>query len=350
MNRRILGNALGALALLAAGCGDTTSTDMAPAKDMSIPPDMTAAPDMAVAPDMTMVGAADMTIVYSPTLIVEELLTTVPGMGIPARTIAAIIINPDPALARKSDYDDTVPPGLGCSANHYMVGGGDDPTPDIDLGTVTLSGYPPMPPLGQMMAVPAEINCVMVAGSYQCGYGPLNAGMPSMQNTNLTFFSPASPLIPAPTPIVFKYTGGAKLGMFDSKDAAKASDSLTVMEDLTKIVYDPSKDTVIHYTCDNKPMNCFDAVLVQIVASSVLPGMQGYPGADYGTINCAALGGGQVTIKKEAIAAMFGNSANIKMVLTRVVRGNLPPFGQMDSKGNPVRLVLGRGVSAFAPK
>src|SRR6185295_16142477 len=94
-------------------------------------------------------------------------------------------------------------------------------------------------PLGSMMALPAEINCAPTGmGAYACGFGPLSGGMASAANTNSTFFPAMPPLIPAKTVVKVKYTGGAMLGTYDSLDNLKATDPLTVMEDLTKIKYD----------------------------------------------------------------------------------------------------------------
>ena len=355
MNVRNLGSAVGALALLLAGCGETTSTeDLSMTKvDMTVvtPPDMTDTGDMAKATgDMAMLPP-DMTIVYRPTVIIEEVSTTIAvgGMPVAVRGLVPVLVNPDPAKAKPSDFDNSNALGLGCSANHYVVGGGDDPTPDVTMGTVTLSGYAPGTPVGGMAAVPAEINCALGATGYSCGYGPLNNGMAAAANLNTTFFPGNMDLIAAGKMITVKYDGGNLLGTFMSSDLT-ATDPLTVMEDLTKIKYDPAADSMIHFACVNKPQNCFDAVLVQMVASSVVPGMPGYPGADYGTLNCAAVGGSSITIPKEAIAAMFGNTGKIVFVRTVVVRGALPPSGLKDSKTNPVRLALGRGVLGYAPK
>lgn len=357
MTIRKFGKVLGAFALLAAGCGDdnggtdsgNTQTDMAVATaDMTVAADMTATGDMTVLPP-------DMTVVYRPTILVEEVATTllVNGMPVAAKGFVPVVIASDPAKSKPSDFDMTDNLGLGCSANHYDIAGGDLPTPDVDIGTVTFTGIKTGAALNGMM-IPAEVNCALVKGPidvYGCGYGPLNNGAPSAAGVNSVFFPGMLDMIPTGTAVNVKYTGGAVAGAYDSMDAIKSTDGLTVMEDLTKIKYDPAADTVIHFTCVNKPQACFDAVLVQLVASSVAPGGQGFPGADYGTINCAGLAnGGSITIPKDAIKAMYGGSAKIVSVMTRIVRGSLPPGGQKDAKGNPVRLALGRGLMAFTAR
>ena len=56
-----------------------------------------------------------------------------------------------------------------------------------------------------------------------------------------------------------------------------------------------------------------------------LPGEMGFPGTEYGQLNCVTLASNKkITIPKEAIAKLLG-SPNIKSFYTRLVRGNLPP-------------------------
>ena len=361
MKIQTLLRAAGAFALLAAGCGDDNSTqDSGGTSDLTMvtpQPDMTTLPDLTPPADLTPIPP-DMTVVYRPTILLEEVATVIAvnGMAVPVKGFTPVVIASDPAKSKPSDFDNSDALGLGCSANHYDATKGDLPTPDVDIGTVTMTGLTTGAAITGMM-IPNEVNCALVPGPlplYACGYGPLSNGAPSAAGVNSTFFPGNLEMLPAGTALRVKYTGGTVAGAFDSMDAVKATDTLTVMEDLTKIKYDPAADTVIHFSCVNKPQNCFDAVLVQLVASSVAPGMAGYPGGagvDYGTINCAALAnGGTITIPKDAIKAMYGDSQKIVSVMTRIVRGGLPPGGQKDAKGNPVRLALGRGLMAFAPK
>ena len=69
--------------------------------------------------------------------------------------------------------------------------------------------------------------------------------------------------------------------------------------------------------------------------------MAGYPGADYGTINCAGVLTSRIVIPKDAIKAMLGGSAALTNVTTVVLRGGFPP-ALMDDKKNSVRLIVGR--------
>lgn len=346
----LLGLGFATTALFAAGCdsGTTNTTqDMA-----ATPADMAVAPDLATAPDMAMAK------MYGPTLLLQDVSTIVPvPMGdagvqpVPVRMLAPIVVNNDPALI-KHDFDNRDQLGLGCFADAYDLANGKKPLADIDMGTVTISGYTqPLTAIDGKTMVPGEINCALdgTTMTYKCGYGPLQGGKPGFDVMSVFFAANAKPIAPDAV-INYKYSGAGPLGTYDSGMAVKAKDTLTVTDDLTKIKYSAAADTVINFTCPDMGGCGFTAVLVQLVGTSVAAGMQNYPGAQFGNIYCTGLASGnKITINKEAVAAGF-KSMNLVQVMTRVVRGTLPPNGQKDSKGNVVTVAAGRGTFAFAPR
>ena len=343
------------------GCGgsnNTADSGTTPTPDLTMtapPPDMAVTPpDMAVTPP-DMVPQK-----YSATMLFEEATVTVPyttdagTQSISGKVLVPIVSVGLAGAKSTHDYDDTNAFHLGCFSDHYDLVNGKKPGKDSNAGTVVMTGYSTTYKTLGGATVPDEIDCVIGAsGAYQCGFGMAMNGMVGPDPAT-AIFPPNATLIPPGKAIRFKYAGGM-LGTYDSMNAATATETLAVTEDLTTIKYDATKDTTIHFTCPDDPMmagKCpTGAVLVTLVASSKNIGEQGYPGTDFGSINCVAIASAnQIVIKQMAIEKMYGGSNAIKQVYTRVVRGSLPPGGQMDDKGNGVTLAVGRGVTGFAPR
>ena len=345
------------LAFTSAGCGGNGTTadggaDLAAAPDMAVTP-----PDMAVTPPDMVVIPPDMTVQkYSSILLLQDVSVTYPVatdggvQNVSGRVLIPVVTSGPAGGPNTHDFDDRNAFGLGCFADHYAANG-KMPGKDTNAGTVVITGYASGLKTLDGNTAPDEIDCVVVNGSYKCGYGMAMNGMPGPDPATALFPSASTP-IPTGRAIRFKYAGGM-LGTYDSMNAAVATETLLVTDDLTKIKYDPTMDATINFTCpEGMGGKCpTGAILVQLVASSKNIGEMGYPGTDYGVSNCVALASAnKIVIGKDVLAKMYGGSMTIKQVYTRVVRGSLPPSGQMDSQGNAVTLAVGRGVTGFAPR
>jgi hypothetical protein len=361
--------ACAALALLAAGCGDNTTTSDGSA-DQSAVPDM-AVPvvhDMTVLPDMT--TPRDMTALSGTTLLLDvEGLWPVPTDG-GVQVVTARAFMPVVTFGVGSpmhDYDDRGGGLFGCFVDHYdLAGAGRKPSPDIDDGVVTFTNYVGGPLLATGMAAPSEIDCVINpnTGTYGCLFGSM--GMPGTLVTAINPFAPGvSPLMPD-QPIKITSTGGTILGKIDTNAQGKnpvPTNPVAVMESLNApSLYSTSANTTFTYYCPldkdangnaGKPgaPNCAVApvLLTYLIGSDIAPGQANYPGGTYAVGACVALLGPPnntttVTIKKEVIAAMVGNGGHIGAFQTIIGRGSIPPLGVKDSLGNPITAAVARGV------
>jgi hypothetical protein len=339
--------------LVAGACGDTTATDgaatphdKAVAADTATPP-----PDMATPPDLF--SCANVMPAYGATLLLEDVSVTVPagdGGAVTVRQLAPVVaVNKSGSVMH--DFDDRNAIGLGCFADHYNLNGGKMPPMDSNAGTIVITGYTMDLMTVDAKKAPNEIDCVVVNGFYQCGYGPAMNGMPGPDTSTMSFPPMPAPIAPMAA-IRYRY-GGGMLGTLDTADMIKATDTLAVTDDLSMVKYDPTADTTLHFTCPDgmNGMCPLNAVLVTVVAASTLPGQMGFPGTEFAQINCVGLANaGTIKIEKAAIAAGLMNFASVKSFYTRVIRGSLPPSGFKDTACNGVTVAVGRGVSGFALK
>jgi hypothetical protein len=268
------------------------------------------------------------------------------GSMMPVRELNTVVGFSPIGKGHKPDYDDRQ--GLfGCSASHLT--NGQSLGSDSDAGTVSINMYGAANFLDGT-AAPAEINCARVIDGhgdnvYKCGYGPLVGGMPG---TAMTHPYPADAQLLKDQQVVhYKLAGGADVGAIDTGTMITGVDMPTVVENLETIKYDPTQDTTIHISCPSETCGYITAINITASPNSVANFDQ--PAATTGLLTCANLSNNTVTIKKEAIAAMFANDASLVTVKTSVARLGLPT-GLSDNKGNTMQFAAGAGVIAFAPR
>jgi len=326
------------------GCGVTVTGlgDIAVPEDLGI--DLLPPPDLAPPPDL--LPPPDLVPAYQTAIVVAELATraVVNNKLTDIHTLAAAVTSPLPSHAKAPAFDGRSG-GLGCWADAYDVARGHLPPPDEGLGRVVVSGFARGLKSLSGQAAPTEVDCIPDPDNYGCGWGPLSGGMLGPPLANLAF-SVDSAILPVGGAVRVAFANG-NLGSFDSMNQVTTTDTLTVTEDLAKITYDPGSSTTLHFTCAGPC--AANVVLVQLVASSVVPGAPGYPGGSFGVVNCAALGNtGTVTIAKGALAVALGGTGLVA-VTTRVIRSAVP-LTLTDSKGYPVTVIAGHGVIGFAPR
>jgi hypothetical protein len=246
----------------------------------------------------------------------------------------------------KPDYDDRQ--GLfGCSASH--LANGKTLGSDSDAGTVTIDMYSAANFLDGTPA-PAQISCGRVRNAagdlvYQCGYGPLAAGKPGAAMTQP--YPANAQLLKDQQVVHYKLSGGADVGAIDTGNMITGVDMPTLDENLETIKYDPTQDTTLHIACPTETCGYITAVDITASPNSVANFDQ--PAATTGILTCANLSSNTIVIKKQAIAAMFGNDASLVTVKTSVARLGLPT-GLNDSHGNTMQFAAGAGVIAYAPR
>ena len=318
---------------LAAGlvaCGDSTPTG---GNDMAVPPSDGGGGDIAMGPDQA----------QSPikgTVFVVDVAGKVP---VPAGDAGVVQVPANLLIGTASfnrgssnDYDDRNALGVGCNANHYSAS--HLPTPDVDVGTVKISGYTGALVLGTANMAPSEIDCALSSGAYHCTYG---AGGPATDATPL-----ASDPIMDSDMIHYVVTGNGGFSPVDHSLAVGGK--LTVSTDLTMIAVKGGQDITINYSCPEGSCGA-SAVAVNLIATPNAPG-SGTPNATEGSLTCAAFpASGTVTVKKEALAAMLGGATpddTLHYLQVIVVRTALPFTVGPDAAGNTTALVIGRGAFA----
>jgi hypothetical protein len=357
----------GAGLLFAAGCDDTGTMgmpDMTVQLDMAKTLDMTPLPDLVALPDMTA------PIVLSGTAVLTDISAVVPiPMGdagvqlVPVRALAPLV-----GFGPGGKHDFTNMGALGgCTGDHYDVNANDLPTPDVDAGTITFTGYAGGNFLNGQPA-PNTISCArdMTTGFYKCGYGPLVNGQanPMAIADQTPYPGQVNPLASC-SMITMTGTGGAGFGAWNGM--AQARDVPVITEDLSTVKYDPTADFTFHFSCPNpspcqgEQMNAcgFTVGGVSISASQQPPAMYGGPTPTFGSITCfGVIGTGTLKINKEAIAAAFGCNAQgancdsmLKSTRTIAVHIGLPGTAMtMDAAMSKVTLAAGRGASGVAAK
>ncbi len=345
--------------LLGLGCDDTA---MPGAPDMSVvfdfamtnDHDLAMGPDMATPPDMTtpqkLAGTAVLTDVES------TIVVPMGDGGLQPLTVRAIapLLTFGPAAA-KHDFSNTTALG-GCQGDHYDVGKGDVPPPDIDSGTVTFTGFG-----GGMLldgtTAPSKISCARVSGFYKCGYGDLVAGMPTMPYVDVAPYpGNATPI--ADGQMITMAGSGAQFGPWTSTVPAKDQPMVTNPPDLSAATWDPTQDFMLGFSCPN---GCGLSVVAVAITAADQPPQMFDPATSptSGVLQCFGLaGGGTLKLNKEALQAAFGcdNTGNncdpqLHSVRTVVVRFGLPVNVMTnDAAMSQVQTAAGRGVSGIAPR
>ena len=332
-------------------------------------------PILTASPDMAVVVTPDLKTSYEGVVLIADVGGRFPvpagdaGVFMVPGRILSTTVSFTNTIEEKIDFKDTrlIP---GCRGSHYDVPGGKLPGPYLPAGVISITGY-----AGGMLLTgqdaPAEIQCVlnpMVNGNpmlkaYECGYGPLTMGKIGLKTSLGIYFPIATPL-PPNQQVVIKGTGEDRFGSFDStEDHLSAPPALEVVEELGKVKYSAASDTVLHFSCPADASmdggaqrdggasgRCPATVVLGSVIFATAPSSDpAFPGAVYGAVYCTEFAAGEtITFKREALAAAIGSFSPYTTVVTQVVRGNLPPIGKTDSKGNTLTLGAGRGVIGFS--
>jgi len=350
-----------ALAPIGSGCNNNNSGNEGgtPNPDMSAP-----LPDMTLVPDMTQTGPTPdlITVTNSGTALLLDVQGPFPIPMGDAGVVPVVAHSLLPVVTFgpnvTHDFDNRNGGLIGCFADHYDLASptGKKPSPDVNDGTVTFSGYAGGTLINGMTA-PPQIDCTqsMTTGMYGCGYG-MN-GMAVTGNPGAIPYAPGVSPITAGMKINVSSTGGTVFGTFNAMTAA-AANPVAVMENLNATgLYSPTADTTFHIYCPGdggSPGNAMCAtspvLLVTLVGSQLPVTDPNYPGTAYAVAACVQLAlGNTFTIKKEVIAALLGPSpTTITQIQTRIGRGNQPPT-VMDSKGNSITVAVATGVFGFAP-
>jgi hypothetical protein len=343
-----------AAGLVLTGCGDST-TDGGTLPDMSVTTkkDMTmpGSPDMTTPPDMTVTAMPDMLVLPSGNVVLTDISATaiIQGNPVPVRVIAPLV---GFSAGGMHDFSNMGLAG-GCQGDHYTAN--KHPTPDVDSGTITITGYTGGNFLTGM-AAPSKISCAIVNGYYKCGYGDLVNGMPGPDPLVSPYGGNSSPIDPTDM-ISFAGSGGTAIkawnGMTDVKDAAKT------MDNINTIKFDPKADYNLKFTCPTEAQSAcgFTVVGVSVSFSDQTPQNYLNPPTNSGNFTCFGIAGsGALTLNKEAIAAAAGcdnTGANCDntLVSQRVVVVRLDtPKTVMDANGASIKLFAGRGDSAISAK
>jgi hypothetical protein len=306
---------------LPAGCGrlalvvDELPDDAAPPADMAMPTD--AAGD----------AAADLSVVASGQVSLNELLTDLPDAGT-VRLLAAL-----PWLPSSSQHDfdnrtDAAGVLLGCYADHFQTPN-DVPPPDWDAGKITLSGY------ATTSGARPAIECTRTTSSYGCQYVSDGGTAPLS-----SLFPLATPLVPTGTLIRFHAAGGASLGSFDQQ--VNGGEEITVSQDLTTLGYTGQADVTLNLTCSG----CLGTA-VMVSVSRMPPPTFDVAAPSWGVLVCTYFGAGSVTIPQAAIQAMRAGDPTLISART-VVIGAPSPSLIRDSRNNPITLIVGRGRLAYS--
>jgi hypothetical protein len=235
------------------------------------------------------------------------------------------------------DYDDRSN-GLGCYADHYTLAAKPPPA-DANAGPIRITGYSGGTLLTSSHAASNEINCAIVGQNYQCGYGALQNGQPSAAAAGVPYSSGTNPL--GNGPIIFADSTDTVLGTFSVTGSPVGTVSVT--QNLGSLHFSATQDVTLSYSCSSG--SCLQLlVLVTLAATQNTGSNLAGSSSTFGAATCAARGGSSMTIPKAAIAAMLGNDSSLKSVLTSVVLAEPAAMPAQDSNGNPINVLVGRGV------
>jgi hypothetical protein len=153
----------------------------------------------------------------------------------------------------------------------------------------------------------------------------------------------ASPL--GAGPIVFTTGAGADFGAATAS-STPTSGTLGVIQDLTKLTYDPTADT--NLAVENcAAIGCSGApVTLQVIATSSTDTVTTWPYSRVGRISCNARADvSLVAFPAAAIKAMLASDAALDTFTTSVALTTpAAPTTARDAKGNTLSVDTGRGV------
>jgi hypothetical protein len=280
-----------------------------------------------------------------------EIIGQGPGPTAGVRLLSPLLTFRDATTPnRPDDLPNTNPVGIGCSANHFNTATSDLPVPSANAGTVRITGFQAVTPMGETAtynAVDCQLNST--TGSYDCTFGN-TAGGAAGPSTSTPIAATDDPIRTNPaTPITFAGQGGGSFGTF-SITINNPADTIT-SADFSAVGYTGNQVTTIPLTCTGG--NCTGAVVANIDVTQA-----GTSSPTSGHITCAFLSPtGSLTIPVNAVNAMLGcdgQGANCDSALTVartvVVRFPFPTGTGTDSNQNNIsNVVAGQGVFYQGP-
>jgi len=218
--------------------------------------------------------------------------------------------------------------------------------------------------------VATQIQCTIVDGVYQCGFGDLpDGGTPGLEpaETPLTPLEGNTGLFGNSASIGFNIAGGSDFGSFTGNQSPPYS-SYPVTDDLSQVSYTAGTDATLHLDCSGDTGDCYGVVIAIIEATQNGPANFADPSPTFGYVLCGApfgnafgmqLGPDSLTITGDAISGMLGTDTSLQTAVTTVFEisgsaalqlaesgGNIE---QMDSEGNTVLPVAGTASFGVAP-
>jgi hypothetical protein len=227
------------------------------------------------------------------------------------------------------DYDDRQG-GLGCFADHYATASKPMPA-DADAGWLRVSGFAAGPLLSGSLAM-QPIQCVRSSGYYKCTY-PTGTAV-----SDAPFAASASPL--GSGPITFATNGGPDFGAVAV--SGSPAGTLTIGEDLSRIKYSVTADTVLHVSCTDSCASGRIAINLTAFPSTATDG--GWPYPSIGVLRCVMSGASSVALPYAGIAALLSADLSLDTILTSVAFLPMKPSLGADADGNGFTAEVGRGV------